>query len=100
MNDKKNSNNEDTAIGLVFDITTIVRDEIGYNENFASQIAEALVRGLRKKYGCQEIYIPAPNRSERDASIRKEFNGRNIDEVCKKFGLSSASVYRIVGRKE
>ena len=87
--------NEDAAATLQMEVTEIVRAEIGYNEAFASSIASAIVRGLRRKLGGQEVYIPAPDRSERDAAIRREFNGTNLAEVCQRHGVSKSTVYRL-----
>jgi Mor family transcriptional regulator len=92
------NDNEDNAAALMFELTHIVSEEIGFNELFASQVAEALVRGLRKRMGGREIYIPAPDKTARDAAIRAEFNGRNMPEVCKKYGLSAPAIYKIVNK--
>lgn len=88
---------EDAAAALHFEFTHIVREEVGFNEVFASQIAEAIVRGLRKRLGGQEIYVPAPSKSERIAAVRREFNGRNRDEICRKYGISRTTFYEYTG---
>jgi Mor family transcriptional regulator len=93
------SDSEDKAAELKFELTNIVSEEIGMNEAFASQIAEALVRGLRKRMGGQDIYIPAPNKSARDAAIKAEFNGRNLDALCDKYQLGRSAIYKIVNQK-
>ena len=93
------SRNDDAAVSLLYEMTTIVREEIGFNEIFAAQIAEALVRGLRRRLGGDELYIPAQDKAERDAAIRARFNGTNRDEVCRAFGISKSRLYEIVGRK-
>lgn len=47
-----------------------------------------------------EHYWPARyadlTKEERDAAIRKEFNGQNLAMVCKKYGVSHMTVYRAV----
>ena len=45
-----------------------------------------------------EHYIPAEDREGRDAAIRAEFNGRNRDDVCRKFGISKSQFYKILSR--
>jgi Mor family transcriptional regulator len=95
----KCSRNEDAAVELQFEITQIVQEEIGYNEMFANMIAEALTRGLRRRLGGQEVYIPAPDKAARNAAIKREFNGRNLAEMCRKYDLSPSGVYKIVGQK-
>ncbi|WP_445287688.1 Mor transcription activator family protein [Variovorax atrisoli] len=87
---------EDAAVQLEQDFIRIVREEIGMHEQMATVFAQALVRGLRRRLGGQEIYIPAPNKSARDAAIRKQFDGRNIDEISRNFGLSRTRVYEIL----
>jgi len=75
-----------------------VREEIGMNEQLATVFAQALVRGLRRQLGGQEIYIP-PSKSERDLAIRREFNGANIEELMRRHNLSRTRIYEIVGKK-
>ncbi|WP_418145462.1 Mor transcription activator family protein [Variovorax paradoxus] len=89
---------DDAAVQLEHDITNIVREETGMHEGIATMFSQALVRGLRRRLGGQELYIPVPDRSERDAAIRREFNGLNHREVGLKYSLSRAQLYRIVGR--
>lgn len=86
---------KDSQIELLYEMTEIVREEIGLNECFATQIAEAIVRGMRRKYGAQEIYVPAPDKRERDAAIRRDFNGTNLEEVMRAHGVGRATVYRV-----
>ena len=86
---------EDARAQLHADLTDIVRREIGMNENFASAHAAAILRGLCETLGGNEIYIPAPDRSVRNATIRAEFKGNNAEEICLKHGISRATLYRI-----
>lgn len=89
---------EDAAVTLHDELTTIVREEIGLNENFASQFAARILAGLRKRMGGREVYIPSEDQTERDAAIRGEYNGRNVKELCQRYALSRSGLYRIVGR--
>jgi Mor family transcriptional regulator len=86
------------ATELLNEMSVIVREEIGFTDHFAEQIAAALTRGLRRRLGGQEIYIPAEDKSTRDESIRAEFNGRNRDQIMHKYGISKSRLYEIVGR--
>lgn len=88
---------EDAAVQLEREFVDIVREQIGMNDRFAGVFAQALVEGLRTRMGGQELYIPAPDRSERDAAIRREFNGCNLSEVMKRHGLSRTRIYEICG---
>ena len=92
---------EDAAVQLERDFLAIVREDIGMNERLAGVFARVLVDGLRSRMGGQELYIPSPDRSERDEAIRREFNGtrESLASIMKRTGLSRASVYAIVSRK-
>ncbi len=102
MTDK--TKRDDAAVALQYEFTAIVREEIGMNEGFASQIAAALVRGMRRRFRGQRLgdyYLAeqtASEREERDSAIRAEFNGQNRDEICQKFGISKTHLYRIVAK--
>lgn len=87
-----------SALELESEITAIVREEIGCHEPFLSTISAAITRGLRRRMGGQERYIPAEDKRARDEQIRAEFNGRNRDEVMRKHGLSKSRLYEIVGK--
>lgn len=86
---------EDAAVQLERDFLAIVREEIGMHEGLAGIFARALVDGLRRRLGGQDLYIPAPDRSVRDAAIRREFCGSNIEDVMKRYGLSRTRIYEI-----
>jgi Mor family transcriptional regulator len=90
---------EDAAVQLENDFTDIVRSEIGMHEGMATVFAQALVRGLRRVLGGSDLYIPAPDRSERDAAIRRDFTGTNCDELMRKHGLSRTRIYEIAGQR-
>lgn len=93
---------EDAVLQLEYDIVEIARQELGMHEREAYDIARALVRGLRKRYGGvrlghRGLYIPAPSKLERDVQIRQEFNGLNRTEVMKRHGITRSTLYRVVG---
>lgn len=90
---------EDAALQLERDFVEIVRAEIGLTELLASSFAQALVRGLRRRLGGGELWIPAISKDERNEAIRREFNGSNVGEVMKRHRVSRATVYREAGRR-
>lgn len=65
----------------------------------AGALAHVVVTELRALAGGDDLYIPAAEKHLRDEAIRREFNGRNIEEVRKKYGLSRSQVYRIANRR-
>lgn len=89
--------NEDAALALHYDIVAVICDAFGMEEALANCLAEPITRGLRARVGGQEVYIPAPDKRARDEAIRREFNGRNLDEVCNRHGVSKSRLYEIVG---
>ena len=91
---------EDAAVQLEHDITNIVRVEIGMHEGMAATFAQAVVRGLRRQLGGQQLYIPAPDKSQRDASIRRDLLGAaNVDDLMRRHGLSRTRIYEIAGQR-
>lgn len=91
---------EDDAMLLESEFTEIVRAEIGMHEQFASQIARAIVRGLRRTHGARRIYIPGIDRVERDAAICAKFNGTNAADVMREFGISRSRLYEIAAERQ
>ncbi len=90
---------DDSASVLRGELLEIVREEIGMVDGFAEMFADALLRGMRARMGGREVYIPAPDKSDRDAQIRAMFNGRNLTEVMRRFGVCRSVVYRAAGGK-
>lgn len=90
---------ESSALFLQREMQDIITSEIGLKPEFASLIANALVAGWRKRAGSQRIYIPSPvDHAERNAQIRRRFNGTNRVEICKEFNISRTRLYEIVGQ--
>lgn len=90
---------EDAAVQLEHEFIAIVRDEIGMHEAMATLIAQAIVRGLRQRQGGREMWIPAPDKSARNAAIRRDFNGANLHQLMVQHGLSRSRIYEIVGER-
>jgi len=91
---------DDESVNLRFEITNIVREEIGMHEMFAMQIADALVRGLRKRFCGQKIYVPntdAQDIEKRNAGIKQDFTGtrESLRAVMRKYSVSKTTVYRV-----
>lgn len=89
---------KDGSLDLLAEMVEIVRQELAVNACDADQIAAAIMRGMRRRYGATEIYIPAPDKAERDAAIKRDFNGRNVDEVRHAHHVSRATIYRVSGK--
>lgn len=92
---------EDAVLQLEHDMVEIVRAELGMHEREAFTLAQAIVRGLRNRYGGERLghrglYIPAPSKAQRNDAICKEFDGTNIEDMMKRHGIRRAQIYRIV----
>lgn len=91
---------DDSYAELKLELTEIVRTEIGFNELFAGQVAEALVRGMSKRMRGRSIYIPStPYIATRNIEIRRRHDGTNMDDLCREYGISKQTFYRIIGER-
>lgn len=88
---------EDQAVQLTQEMSCILIDVLSRDEALINRLAAALVDGLRSRLGGADVYIPAPDKSARNAAIRAEFNGRNMQEICRRYDVKPSTVYRIVG---
>ena len=67
-------------------------------ESFTDALASEIARQMG---GCMVYIAKRPlNRVERNAAIKREFNGRNIRQLCREYELSRASIYGIINNKE
>lgn len=95
---------EDQALQLHREFVDIVRTATGMHEPMVNTMAAAIVAELRQRWGGnrlgrKDIYIPAPDKSERNARIRADFNGTNAADVCRKHGIGRSRLYEIAGEK-
>jgi len=86
---------------LEFDLSELVRAELGMPELQAASLANSIMRGLRQRYGGMRLgrrglYIPAPSKAERDAAIARAFDGRNAAALMRQHGISRSRLYQIV----
>jgi len=90
---------EDDAMLLEAEFTEDLRLGCGVPEAQASQMARQLVDRFRLRHGARRIYVPAVDKSVRDAAIRAKFNGQNAAECCREFNIKRTRLYEIVGRR-
>jgi Mor family transcriptional regulator len=84
----------------VLDMTDILRDRLAVQDPWATAMAQEIVAGMRDRFGGDDVYVPIPDRNARNERIRAMFNGRNVAEICDRFGLKRAMVYRICGTRD
>ncbi|WP_341674964.1 Mor transcription activator family protein [Niveibacterium sp. SC-1] len=92
----------DRSIRLLSILTSALRDEMGMPEQDAARLGEQLVRHMSTRVGGAEVYCPKRlevDRAQRDAAILRDFTGRNLAEVCRRYGVSKTTVYRVVGER-
>jgi len=68
----------------------------GIPQDKAISACAAGVEQLHSEYGGQNVYLPRPHPwRDRDMAIRREFTGRNVGEICSRYEVSRATVYRV-----
>jgi len=67
--------------------------------NDAELFCAGFTRQLGDRIGGDRIYLARRDNTVRNAAIRAEFDGDNIDALAHNHGLSRASIYRIVARE-
>lgn len=77
------------------EIADALRTATGLHESISMQWSVLITDHLRKRLGTQHVYIPAPSRAARDASIYRDYNGSNAADVCQRHGVSRTSMHRI-----
>lgn len=77
---------------------------LGVRASAASVLAEAILRNASELgLGGGDFYLPVvhpASRAERNERIRREFNGQNLNVICRRYGLTARQIYRIVRRNE
>lgn len=70
----------------------------GMSADVANLLTVQMIRvAAELGYAGSEYYLPYMHnlsKSERNALIRRDFNGRNLRDVCRKYGVSKTTVYR------
>lgn len=88
---------EDAAVSLQYELTEIGRVELGFTEQYASQIADVLVRGLRERIGGEGLYIPVKSKRQRDEAIyREHLAGVHFVSICRRYDISKTRLYEII----
>lgn len=79
-------------------------DVFGLPAAAAATLAEQIVRvAAARGHGGTEYHLHSLahlTREERYTRIQHEFNGRNVRDLCRRYGVHRSTVYRIVRRHE
>ena len=84
------------AIQLERDIIEVLRRELARNEQMLGLMARSIVHGMRESLGGQELRIPSPDKTARNAEIRAKYTGANVRALAKEYGLTERMIYYIV----
>lgn len=86
-------------------LTAAIRASLNTTElasGLRDQLAQTLERNIRHQCGGTTYLARRASREqiqERNAQLRQEFNGRNLEEVAKRHGLNARTVRRYVTGK-
>jgi Mor family transcriptional regulator len=69
--------------------------QFGLSDVMAKELAKAMVDRIQNQHA-GPVYIPKSDKNRRNERIRLMFNGVNHDMVCKEFGISKATLYRVI----
>ena len=91
-----------TTLSEVF--TDVLMREMRMPVGVAETLADALVLGAAKLgHGGTSYHLHTLDYLTREdvaARVRAEFNGRNVHELCRRYGKSRRTIYRILRRNE
>ncbi|MER2529209.1 MAG: Mor transcription activator family protein [Candidatus Competibacter denitrificans] len=91
----------DTYPGILTDLIALVgaRARAYLPPDAADALACELTEDVRLKFGGALIYVPkgcANDRTDRNAAIWRDFNGRNHAQLARKYGLTLRRIYNIL----
>lgn len=86
------------------DPLSIIEDEaravaVCYGAQWCDEAAATLVRRIVMRLGGTQVYVPrqtVADRAWRDSQIRERFNGCNIRELARDYGIAERTIRRIV----
>jgi len=78
------------------DIQAAIEEVLLVEPGTANIMTEAIYKKLQSVWGGEKVYIQAPNNATRNEQIKKEFNGRNHGDICKKYKITLRTLYRTI----
>ncbi len=79
--------------------TKLLAVERGIDPETAEEIGLAVKEGIIQRFRGVELYIPRGMdflMSQRNEKIFNEFNGRNIDELSERYGVTTSWIYFVI----
>lgn len=71
----------------------------GIARSLAADLGREAADLVRARWGGIEVYVPKGRSfmlSQRDREIWEKWNGRNVVELCREYGLSEQRIYQIL----
>lgn len=65
-------------------------------ESFTESVSAAMEEQIIREFGGGPVYVLKINRDAIRESVRREFNGRNRRELCRKHGIGRSTFYRML----
>lgn len=59
-------------------------------------LVQTFETNLRQEFGGDKIAVPKRDHTQRNQSIRAEYDGRNIKKLASRYGLSESQINKIV----
>lgn len=88
---------EETFLQVLCAAARSISDTYGLTEAQATEMADTLTRYIQDRFGGERIYVHAKECQDIKRRILAEFNGRNRDELCAKYGITRRWFYRLAG---
>lgn len=88
-----------TLLTEVVDVVANELKKLGYDEEDSIQKAKKITFAISSYFGGKSFYLPAGEplkRALRDYEIYRSFDGKNIDQLIRKFRLSQTTIYTII----
>lgn len=78
-----------------------LKEDYGMPPDVADHAGYTIMRRIAEAVGGASVYLPTVDsiaRHERDESIWRDFNGANLGDVARKYGITTIHAYRIIKR--
>jgi Mor family transcriptional regulator len=79
----------------------VLQHDLGLEPERAEHGGYLIMRRIAEAVGGASVYIPTADsigRHERDEAIWREFRGDNVQELARKYGVTTIHLYRLVKR--
>lgn len=74
--------------------------EHGLDERAAQSFAKRVQDAVRMEFGGTVQHVGMTDVVERNRRVRAEFNGKNRDQICARYGICRSTFYQIIRGKK